>query len=336
MAPQRHTLRTPRTKGAFDREAIPPPWGQQLDASRTKPVLVRMVSALVLALVLLACRAEAAQKILVVQSLRIGPYEEAVRGLRSSIDGNIKKLVLSDLEGVDVTKVVRGERPDVIVAIGTDTMNRVRRIKDIPIVHLMVFDPQGTLTDGENITGIGMHVGPERQLTSAQKIMPRLKRVGILYNPARSGSLFRRTQATARSLGIDLVAKEVRSSREVLNLLEDMKGNIEAFLMLPDTTVVTPDTVEHLLLFSLKNKIPIITFSDKYVEMGALMALDIDPFDLGKQAGEIVRKIQLGTSPASIPRNEPHSAAITINNKIARKLGLSLNEEAFGRARIIR
>ena len=333
MSQQRQTPQATRTKGAFGRDAMPSPLGKRPDNSRAKLVLARTLSTLLLVLVLLSGRVEAAQKVLILQSVRVAPYEEVVKGLRSVADESAKRLVLSDLEGVDVAKAVRNERPDVIVAIGTEAMNRVRRIKDTPIVHLMVFDPQGTLTAGANITGIGMHVGPERQLASAQKIIPRLKRVGTLYNPARSGPLF---QATARSLGIDLVANEVRSSRDVMNLMEHMNGDIEAFLMLPDATVVTSDTVEHLLLFSLNNKIPIITFSDKYVEMGALMALDIDPYDLGKQAGEIVRKILSGTSPANIPRSDPRSAAITINSKIARKLGLSLNEEAFGRAKVIR
>lgn len=286
--------------------------------------------------VLLVGTGEAAQKILVLQSVRVAPYEEAAKGIRSVIAGNIKKLVLSDLEGIDVAKAVRDERPDVIVAIGTEAMNRVKRIKDTPIVHLMVFDPQNSLTSGSNITGIGMHVAPERQLVSAQKVMPRLKHVGTMYNPARSGALFRKTQATARSLGIELVAREVRSSRDVLNQAEGMKTDIEAFLMLPDATVLSPETVEYLLLFSLNNRIPIIAFSDKYVEMGALMALDVDPYDLGRQAGEMVRKIQSGTSPENIPRSDPRSAVVTINSKIARKLGLSLREEALDRARVIR
>lgn len=298
--------------------------------------MIRFLFALIFIMLLLAGSGEAAQKVLILQSVRVAPYEEAVKGLRSVASGSVKRLVLSDLEGVDIAKAVRNERPDVIVAIGTDAMIRVKRIKDIPIIYLMVFDPQNTLTVGSNITGIGIHVAPDRQLASAQKVMPRLKRVGTLYNPSQSGALFRKTQATARSLGIDLVAREVRSSRDVLKVIEGMKGDIEAFLMLPDTTVVTPDTVEYLLLFSLKNRIPIITFSDKYVEMGAIMALDVDPYDLGRQAGEMVRKIQSGTSPESIPRSDPRSAVITINSKIARKLGLTLNEEGLGRARVIR
>lgn len=312
------------------------PLEKRHDANRVILLIARMALALLLTLWSFAGTGEAAQKVLVLQSLRVAPYEEAVKGVRSVVTGNVKKLVLSDLDGIDVAKSVRDERPDVIVAIGTEAMNRVKRIKDTAIVHLMVFDPQGTLTEGANITGIGMHVAPERQLLSAQKVMPRLKSVGTLYNPSRSGALFRKAQATARSAGINLVAREVRSSRDVMHLAEGMKHEIDAFLMLPDATVLTPDTVEYLLLFSLNNRIPIITFSDKYVEMGALMALDVDPYDLGRQAGEMVRKIQSGTSPESIPRSDPRSAAITINSKIARKLGLSLNEDALGRARVIR
>lgn len=298
--------------------------------------MARVSLAIVLTLVLLAGSCEAALKVLTLQSVRVAPYDEAVKGLRSIVTGSVKKLVLSDLEGVDVAKAVRDERPDVIVAIGTEAMNRVKRIKDIPIVYLMVFDPQNTLTAGTNITGIGMHVAPERQLAALQGAMPRLKRVGTLYNPARSISLFRKTQATARSLGIELVAREVHSLRDVLNLVEGMKGDIEAFLMLPDPTIVTSETVEYLLLFSLNNRIPIVTFSDKYVEMGALMALDVDPYDLGRQSGELVKKILSGTSPENIPRSDPRSAVMTVNSKIARKLGLSLNEEALGRAKVIR
>ncbi|WP_281874162.1 ABC transporter substrate-binding protein [Geobacter hydrogenophilus] len=301
-------------------------------------ILFRMLATLALAFTLLlpAWPCEAARKVLVLQSLRVAPYEEAAKGVRSAVTGNIKKLVLSDLDGLDAAKSVRDERPDVIVAIGTEAMNRVKKIKDTPIVYLMVFDQHNTLTTGSNITGIGMHVAPERQLISAQKALPRLKRVGTLYNPARSGALFRKTQAMARSLGIDLVAREVRSSRDALNLVEGMKGDIEAFLMLPDATILTPETVEYLLLFSLNNRIPIITFSDKYVQMGALMALDVDPYEVGRQAGEMVRKILSGTPPESIPRSEPHGAVIMINSKIARKLGLSLNEEVLSRAKVIR
>lgn len=290
----------------------------------------------IIALILLAGTGEATQKVLALQSYRVTPYEEALLGAKSVMGASVKKVVLSEIEGIDIAKKIRQERPDVILAIGSEALARVRKIKDTPIVYLMVLDPSDSLTNGDNITGISMNVAPERQMASFQNVIPRLKRVGLLYNPARSSHLFRKAQAAARGLGIEVIAREVRSSREVFSLLEGVKGEIDAFWMLPDPTVVTPETVEFLLLHCLNQKIPVLTFSDKYVEMGALIALDLDPVDLGRQAGEQVRKILSGTPARSIPRTDPRNTVLTVNGKIARKLGIALNEEALGRAKVIR
>lgn len=291
---------------------------------------------LILVITLLAAPCEAAQKILALQSVRVVPYEEALRGVRSVVSGTVKRVVISEMEGVDVARMVRDERPDVILAIGAEALARVKRVKDTPIVYLMVLDPQSTLTSGENLTGVSMNVPPERQLAALQSLMPRLRKIGIPYNPSRSGILARKAQAAARSLGIEPVARELRSARDVVPVAEGMKGEVDALWMLPDTTVVTPESIEFLLLFSLTNRIPILTFSDKYVQMGAIMALDIDPYDLGRQGGDLVRRILSGTPVEQVQRAEPRSIVMTVNAKVARKLGLTLSEEALGRARVIR
>lgn len=298
--------------------------------------MARFLIYTIVALILHAGTGEAAQKVLALQSYRVAPYEQALQGAKSVIGANITKTVLSDIEGMDIAKKIRLERPDVILAIGSEALARVKKIKDTPIVYLMVLDSSDSLANGENITGISMNVAPERQIASYLNVIPRIKKVGILYTPARGSLLFRRAQSAAKGLGVEVIAREVRNSREVFSALEGMKGEIDAFWMLPDPTVVTPETVELLLLFCLNHKIPVLTFSDKYVEMGALIALDLDPVDLGRQAGEQVRKIFSGTPARNIPRSDPRSTVLTVNGKIARKLGIALNEEALGRARMIR
>ncbi|WP_298435468.1 ABC transporter substrate-binding protein [Geobacter sp.] len=290
----------------------------------------------IFALLLFTGTVNAAQGILVLESMRVAPYEEALGGIRSVAGGRINKVVLSEMEGGDIVRTVREERPAVIVAIGAEALAKVRKIKDTPIVYLMVLDPQNSLTSGENVTGVNLSVSPERQLAALQRVTPGIKRLGIIYNPARTGPLVRRAQAAAKGTGIELVLRECRSPREVPRLLEGMRGEIDSFWMLPDTSVVTDETVEFMLLTCLSHRIPVLTFSDKYVEMGALMALAVDPYDLGRQAGEMVRRILGGASAGSIPHAAPRSTVLTVNSKIARKLGIPLNEEAMGRARIIR
>lgn len=279
---------------------------------------------------------EAAQKVLVLQSMRIAPFEEVVKGMRSVVKCNVKQMVFSEMKGVNFIRAMRYERPDVILAIGTDALAKARKIKDTPIVYLMVFDPQNTLTKGSNITGISMHASPEQQMSALHDALPNIKRVGFLYSSSQSDQVVRRLRSSAESLGVELVAHKIHSSREVPKYIDGMKGNIEAFLLLPDLTVLTQETVEYLLVFSFRFRIPLITFSSKYADMGALLALDVNLYDLGRQSGDMINRILSGIPPAKIPRSDPQSTTMSVNLKTARKLGLKINSETLDRSKVIR
>ncbi|HOP40850.1 MAG TPA: ABC transporter substrate binding protein, partial [Geobacteraceae bacterium] len=87
----------------------------------------------------------------------------------------------------------------------------------------------------------------------------------------------------------------------------------------------SPETVEALILFSIRTGIPVITFSEKYLRMGALISLELDTFELGRQAGEMAREIFNGTPPDKIPTASAEQAIATANPSVATKLGVSLN-----------
>lgn len=279
--------------------------------------------------------AEAEQRVVAVQSIMIKPYEEALRGFKSVCDATVKETVVSELEGIDVVKELRRARPDMILAVGMGALSKVKKIKDIPIVYLMVPNPQSIISDGENMTGVSMNIPPEKQLFELQNVLPYVKRVGLLYDPVRTGHFVNKARVAARAKGIELVTEEVHRSKDVPSLVNAMRGRIDAFWMLPDTIVVTPETVEFLLLFSLENKIPLFTFSAKYVERGALMSLDVDAFDSGRQAGEMANKVLSGTDVEKVLRTDARKAVLSINLKTAEKLGITISDEIIKKARIV-
>ncbi|UCF73786.1 MAG: ABC transporter substrate-binding protein, partial [Deltaproteobacteria bacterium] len=226
-------------------------------------------------------------------------------------------------------------RPDMVLAIGMDALSMVRRIKNIPIVYLMVLNPRSILSGEKNITGVSMNIPQERQLRVFLEALPDLKTIGLLYDPDRTGYLAENAREAARDIGINLIAKEVHRSNDVPLLIKDMKEKIDAFWMLPDLTVISPETVEYLLLFSLENTIPILTFAEKYVELGALMSVGIDAFDIGTQAGEMAEKILSGRHEKNIQGVNARKAVISINLKVARKLRITVDEKIIRKARII-
>lgn len=279
---------------------------------------------------------EARQRVVAVQSIKIAPYEEAIKSFESTCDAKIERLVVSALKGGDVTGKIRRISPDMVLAVGMEALSRVKGIKEIPIVYLMVLNPLSILSGGENITGVSMNIPPEKQLRIFRQALADLKTIGLLYNPSRTGYLVEKAQDAAEKVGIALIARQVRRSMDVPLTIKDMRGKIDAFWMLPDLTVITPETIEFLLLFSMENNIPILTFAEKYVEFGALMSIGIDSFDLGVQAGEMANAILSGRDMADVHRVDARKAVLSINLTVARKMGIRIDEKIIRKARVIK
>ncbi|MEW6003439.1 MAG: ABC transporter substrate-binding protein, partial [Nitrospirota bacterium] len=210
-----------------------------------------------------------------------------------------------------------------------------KRIKDIPIIYAMVSNPMSILSGEKNITGVSMNISAEKQLTALLEVSPDINRIGLVYDPRKTAHLVDEAQSVASSSGIAVVSQKIYNSKEVPSAIKNMKGKIDAFWMLPDTTVITQETVEYLLLFSFENSIPVLTFSDKYVNLGALMALQIDTLDVGRQAGEMANRIISGTNVSNIPMSPPRKAILSLNLKTDKRLGISVDDKIIRKSKII-
>lgn len=274
--------------------------------------------------------------ILVVQNHRIKPYSDAFAGFKARLNAKFRGVDYTFHDSGGALEYLAGRKPDLVLAIGLDALKTVRNYSGAPIIYLMVLNPSAVVHNGTNITGVSMTISPEKQLAAIRRVLPSAKRIGLLYDPNKSASFVKRARGAARELGIDLLAKEVRSSKEVATTLNSLKGIIEAFWMIPDTTVITPDTLELLMLFSLENNIPVCSFSSKYLEMGALVSLDISALEMGSQAGELAAKILAGKRPVDVPPVEADTVHLSINESVARKLRVPLDQELLDKARLMR
>jgi putative ABC transport system substrate-binding protein len=275
------------------------------------------------------------QEILVVQNLRIKPYAEALEGFKTALNGKFRDIQYTIRDGVDAAAAIRERKPDLILAVGMEALQKVKRISHIPIVYIMVLNPSTVLNEEGNITGVGMTIAPEKQLALFHKVLPGTRRIGLLYDPKKSGLFVKRAQSAARDLRIELLSREVSHARAVPEVLKSLKGVVDALLLVPDTTVVTPETAELIMLFSLENAVPVCAFSAKYLEMGALMSLDVNAADMGRQAGGLAARILSGTKVNDLSAVDAENPIITINAAVARKLRIPLSDEVRGKARIL-
>lgn len=261
-------------------------------------------------------------EIVTVQNIDIKPYNDAYHGFKNTCGCDPEQLVISELQGLDITREIRNLDPDLIIAIGITALKKIKDIKETPIVYLMVLDPDPVLSANTNITGVNIYIPPEKQLFHIQNIIPHISNIGLVYDPAINGNFVKKALHAAMKANIELTAKKISNAKEFPKLLKSMEDDIDAFWMLPDLTAFTPETTEYLFLSSIENNIPVITFSDKYLDMGALISFNIDAYDMGKQAYEISDKILKGAKISKLEKTFARKANIEINQRTAKKLGI--------------
>lgn len=274
--------------------------------------------------------------VIAVVGARIKPHSEALRGFKSVCQNcEIEEVVASDMGSEEIVQLIRQQKTKLILAIGVDALAAVKSIRNIPIVYAMVLNPSSVISLGDNATGVSINLSPEKQVATLNEVLKGRKNVMVLFNPEKTGAFVRRAQQAAQPLGIRLITREVSDAREVPPILNRGKNEADALWMIPDTTVVTPETVESIFLYSATNKVPVVSFADKYVEMGALFSMGIDPFDIGRQSGEIALRIIGGADVRTLPRVEARKVTLSINARVARKLGINIDEDILNRSRLI-
>jgi len=270
-----------------------------------------------------------------IQSSSIRPYEEALSGFKSICDTPVNRFVISEMKEKDIVNEIRKTSPSIILAIGMDAYEKLKGIHDIPVIYMMVPNSPSESTKGMNITGVRMNISPEVQLSTFLKAVPDMKSIGLIYT-GKTDHLVERVVNACKKEGVKLIAKEISNSREAPPLIKDMEGKIDGFWMLPDVTVFTSETIEYLFLFSMEHRAPILTFSEIYLESGALISIGMDPFDMGSQAGEIAMEILSGKSVSEVQPVDARKEVVKINMKVSGKLGISIDETLFAGAKFLK
>jgi putative ABC transport system substrate-binding protein len=258
--------------------------------------------------------------ILIVQSQRSPVFEEVLRGFHSVARYSERVIVLSDSNEIDLVRVVREENPIAIITLGDNAMAAARKVQQTPIIVLMALNYRANANRHPFMTGVEIQSPPEKYLTIFASI--KASKVGVLKNVANNTAYIKQARKIASASGIDLIVREVTTSRDVEGQLRLMSGIVDALWMLPDKVTSSGEAADAHFLFSASHKIPVITFSSAYLASGAAVALDIDRFDIGKQGGEMAALLMDGKGISWIPPEFPRKTTVKINKSVFRFLNL--------------
>ena len=252
------------------------------------------------------------------------------------VDGKNVIYEIDNAEGdmtlaTSIAKKYVSQKKDMIVATTTPISQAcfaAAKNTNIPIIFNAVTDPVAAgIVDnwnrpGGRVTGASDWMDVESQVELIKIIVPKAKRVGVIYNTAEVNSRVqvKELKKAAPALGIRIVEATASSTADVLLTAKSLVGRVDAIWFPTDNVVVA--AMEAVIKIGEDNGIPIFGSDPAHPHRGAVAASGVSMYDVGRSSGKMAARVLRGEKPGNIPVTKGVMSKLTINLKAAKRLGL--------------
>lgn len=295
-------------------------------------------------------------KVLAITQIVEHPTADSVRrGIEDELNGSDYKIgdqvkwVYENAQNntgtaIQIAKKFRSLNPDIVVAITTPSAQTiVNEFKgtNTPIVFSSVTDPivarlvEDMDKPGGNITGTTDLPPVKAQIELIQKIVPNVKKIGVLSNPGEpnSTSLFKHIQACGAELSAEIIMAPVLKSSELLTATKNLIGKVDAIYVPLDNTIL--QGIESVLKVGMDHKIPVFSADRDSVKKGVVAARGYDHYDIGRATGKMIIRILEGAKPSELAVATADQDGIYLNVVAAGRMGVTIGDDLIQNAKMV-
>jgi len=302
-------------------------------------------------------------RVAMVQQISIPALDDGLAGAISALehrgyaDGG--RIVLSrynahgDIStGNAIAKEVTSSNFDLIVSVSTvslQTLANANRFATPPRRHVfgLVSDPYavGVGVNRENhsihpayMTGVGSLPPVHEIFELARRMLPSLKRVGLVWDPSEANSVVSTSLArnVCGTMGISLIEANAENSTAIGDATASLTSRgVQAIWISPDLVsshgtqlIVSKASAAHIPVFS---SVPASGVS------GALFELGADYLAIGRVEGNLAADVLDGRDPSTVPVENVVPVALKINKKALKGLreNWKIGEDMIARAAVV-
>jgi len=230
---------------------------------------------------------------------------------------------------------------DVVMAQGAAVSLIAKLSLPVPVVYVFSGDPVSAgLADSlarprGNMTGVTFMAADfnGKRLELLREIIPRLRRVTLVANPAHAGEHLERayTEQYASRLGlhIDYFATRTRDElNEAFTAME--KQPPQAILLFADGFAI--QNRQAIIDFALSHRAPVVSGWPIFARSGALLSYGPHLASSYQRLAHYVDRILKGARPSDLPIEQPTRFELVINRRTAKALGLEVPPSILLRA----
>ncbi len=282
-------------------------------------------------LVALVCCANVQARLLFLSSQESPLYKTFQQGFESSLamseqTPQISYLLAGALESSDALAIY-----DTIVVAGVEAAKTLAQasIGDSKVIYTMLplssyqwLKDNQLLADNHQVLFIDQPA--YRFINLIKTALPAVNTLGYLHGDV-SVAYSQKLEIAAKQHEIEIKDVRLNAEQRLMSTLQDLVRGSDAVVVLPDPYLFNRRTVQGLLLASLRQRKPVIAYSESYVKAGALMALFSSPEQIGHHTAELVSCIEQNCTDATIIEQYPKYFSVRVSRVISRQLGLTIS-----------
>lgn len=292
-------------------------------------------------------------KVGVLQLLSHPALDQIYKGLEDGLKkegyevGKNLKIDLQNAQGDQSNLASMGQKlvtdnNDILVGITTPaTLSLSNATKDKPIIMGGITYPveagliKAEDKPGNNITGVSDRTPIKQQLEIMKKVLPNMKKVGILYTASEDNSVKQAQEAEklAKELGLEVKVSTVANTNDIQQVTESLASQTDAIFVPIDNTIAS--AMATVAKVTDAKKIPVFPSADTMVADGGLLGLGVDQYQIGVETAKVVAKVLKGGDPKDMPIVLANEGVIYLNEAKAKQLGIEIPKEIKDKAKVV-
>lgn len=227
------------------------------------------------------------------------------------------------------------ESSDVVLAIATPSAQSLANTtQTTPVIFSAVTDPisaklvESREHPGGNVTGTSDQSSDaiSTQINLIKKVLPRAKKIGILYTQSEPNSVVQKDEAKRllEEKGFSVVEKTILDSNNVKAAAESLMAEVD-MVFVPTDNIIS-STMETVKQVSIKHKVPVFGGSTEMVAVGGLYNYGTNYEELGRQTARMLVRVLKGEKPENIAVELPEKLELHTNQEMADALGIDISK----------
>ncbi|MFN8178622.1 MAG: ABC transporter substrate binding protein [bacterium] len=259
-------------------------------------------------------------------------FSEARDGFLAELPGASVVELEPDLANArPALEALRGENPDVVVALGSSAALAVSEyLPTTPLVFGLVLQPDALHGPHAARVGFSLAVQPAARLAALTRAFTSLKRVAVLCGPD-DGAEAEALRKAGESHGIRVDVLRADRADEISPALDGLDAASQVLLLTTDPVFLREDVGRAVVMRAFERRVPVVSFSEKTVRLGALAALEIDYRAHGGEIARAALAVSSGREPG-YRLCASTQVRWVVNSQTAKSLGIRFPAELLSDA----